>query len=136
MSDFCQKYREVVKTLRFHSVILACQSILVSEMSAQNVRFLPEIYGSDQNLKVSFGNIHTDIIGILRYALDFGCREWKLADLEKISNNGSTLDDDFLWVERNLMDKAFPMQRKTSKVRHNVEITAKNIWNDSVHQGL
>ena len=58
---FCQKYWEVVKNKRFPSVNMPCRSILVFEISARNVQFLPEIVGSGQKHKVSFGKYDMSI---------------------------------------------------------------------------
>ena len=55
MFSSCQKSWEVVKNIKFLSVNMTCGSILVFEISARNVQFLPEILGSCQKHKVSFG---------------------------------------------------------------------------------
>ena len=55
MFSFCQKSWEVVKNIRFPSVKMTCRSILVFDISARNVQFLPEILRSGQEHTVSLG---------------------------------------------------------------------------------
>ena len=43
------------QNIRFLSVNMTCRSILVFEISARNMQFLPEILGSGQKHKVSVG---------------------------------------------------------------------------------
>ena len=57
----CPESWEVIKNIRLHSVNMTWRSIIVFELFARNVQFLPEILGSGQKHKVPFGKYDMSI---------------------------------------------------------------------------
>ena len=81
MFSFSQKSWEVVKNIRFHSVNMTCQSIIVFKIPARNVQFLPEILGSGQKHKAFFGkydmSINSRVLVFLLEMLSFCQKSWE-----------------------------------------------------------